>query len=210
MGIERTGLYAVTPDTDDTADLLRRLEQALRGGLALVQYRNKLADAALKREQAGALLDLCRRYRVPLIINDDLDLALALGADGVHLGREDAPAGGLAAARAAIGPQRLLGVSCYNEFERAVEAQAAGADYAAFGALFPSTTKPGALAASLDLFRRGRAELSCSLCGIGGITLDKAPSAIKAGAQILAVISDLFDAPDIEARTAAYARLFNT
>ncbi len=203
-----SGLYAVTPDTADTADLLRRLEQALQGGLALVQYRNKLAGPALKRQQAAALLTLCRNYGVPLIINDDLNLALALDADGVHLGREDAPAGGLAAARAALGPTRLLGVSCYNEFERAVEAQAAGADYVAFGALFPSSTKPGAQAASLDLFRRGREELVISLCGIGGITLDNAPAAIQAGAQFLAVISDLFDAPDIEARAAAYSRLF--
>ncbi|MDD5296235.1 MAG: thiamine phosphate synthase [Rhodocyclaceae bacterium] len=202
------GLYAVTPDTSDTSGLLLRLEQALRGGVRLVQYRNKLADATLKGEQAAALLSLCRRHQVPFLINDDLELALALGADGAHLGREDAPVGGLAAARAALGSAKILGVSCYNELARAREAAAAGADYAAFGALFPSPTKPAALAASLDLFGQARRELGCGLCGIGGITLENAPRAIAAGADLLAVITDLFDAPDVEGRGAAYARLF--
>ena len=201
------GLYAITPDTPDTAGLVRRLEQVLLGGVCLVQYRNKLADAALRRDQASVLLSLCRRFKVPLIINDDLELALALDADGVHLGREDAP-GGLPAARSALGPNRLLGVSCYGEIERAREATAAGADYAAFGALFPSSTKPTARRAPLELFRQVRQELDCALCGIGGITLENAPEAIKAGADLLAVISDLFDAPDIEARTRAYSSLF--
>lgn len=203
------GLYAITPDTSDTAGLLRRVEQALPGGVCLVQYRNKLADAALKREQAAALLALCRRFEVPLIINDDLELALALNADGVHLGREDAP-GGLAAARAALGPEKLLGVSCYGELARAREAAALGADYVAFGALFPSSTKPAASRAPLALFSHARQEMGCALCGIGGITLENAPEAIKAGADLLAVISDLFDAPDIISRAQAYGKLWQT
>jgi thiamine-phosphate pyrophosphorylase len=203
------GLYAITPDTPDTAGLLLSLEQALLGGVRLVQYRNKVADAALKREQASALLSLCRRFAVPLIINDDLDLALALDAEGVHLGREDAP-GGMKAARSALGPDKLLGVSCYGEIERAREAAASGADYVAFGALFPSSTKPAAGRAPLELFSRARQKIGCALCGIGGITLENAPAAITAGADLLAVISDLFDAPDIISRAQAYSELWRT
>jgi thiamine-phosphate pyrophosphorylase len=203
------GLYAITPDTPDTAGLLLSLEQALRGGVHLVQYRNKVADAVLKREQATALLALCRRFEVPLIINDDLELALALDADGAHLGREDAP-GGLLNARSVLGPDKLLGVSCYGEMERAREAAAAGADYVAFGALFPSSTKPAASRAPLELFSQARLELGCALCGIGGITLENAPAAITAGANLLAVITDLFDAPDIISRAQAYNELWQT
>lgn len=205
----RRGLYAVTPDTLDTPRLLLQLEAALAGGLALVQYRNKRADADLKREQAQALLALCRRHGTPLIINDDLALALALDADGVHLGREDAPVGGLAQVRAALGPGKLLGVSCYDQFQRAQEAAAAGADYVAFGALFVSSTKPEAVRAPLDLLTQAKRTLSCAVAGIGGITLTTAPSAIAAGADLLAVITDLFDAADIRAQASLYAALFS-
>lgn len=201
------GLYAITPDTRDTLILLARLRPALAGGAALVQYRNKILTAAEKRPQAAAVLELCREFAVPLIINDDLELALELGAEGAHLGREDAP-GGLVAARQALGPERILGVSCYNEFALAGQAAALGADYVAFGALFPSGTKPAAARAPLELLGRAQGELDCAVAGIGGITLDKAPSAIAAGADLLAVITDLFDAPDIEARARAYAALF--
>lgn len=204
------GLYAVTPDEADTQALLARLEPALAGGVVLVQYRNKPASAALRRQQAGALLGLCQTYGAALIINDDVDLALELAAHGVHVGREDCPAGGLTALRQRLGPQRLLGVSCYNDFNRAEEAAAAGADYVAFGALFPSSTKPLAQRASLDLLGRAKAHLRCAVAGIGGITADNGPLAIQAGADLLAVISDLFDAPDIQARARAYAKAFET
>jgi thiamine-phosphate pyrophosphorylase len=199
------GLYAVTPDLADTAALLRRTEQALEGGAMLVQYRNKSA-AALRHEQAAALLDLCRRHGVPLIINDDLSLALDIGADGAHLGRED---GDLAAARAALGPGRTLGVSCYDELERAREAKRIGADYIAFGSFFASPTKPAAVRAPLGLLAEARAELGLPLCAIGGITLQNAPQLIAAGADLLAVITDLFESPDIRARATAYTRLFS-
>jgi thiamine-phosphate pyrophosphorylase len=199
------GLYAVTPDLADTAALLRRTEQALEGGAMLVQYRNKSA-AALRHEQAAALLDLCRRHGVPLIINDDLSLALDIGADGAHLGRED---GDLAAGRAALGPERILGVSCYDELERAREAKRIGADYIAFGSFFASPTKPAAVRAPLGLLAEARAELGLPLCAIGGITLQNAPQLIAAGADLLAVITDLFESPDIRARATAYTRLFS-
>lgn len=201
------GLYAVTPDLADTTDLLRRAELVLLGGVCLVQYRNKPAGAALRREQAAALLALCRRHGVPLVINDDLPLALDIGADGAHLGRED---GDLAAARAALGPGRLLGVSCYDALKRAREAKRIGADYVAFGSFFASPTKPAAVRAPLTLLTEAKAEFGLPVCAIGGITLQNAPQLIAAGADLLAVISDLFEAPDIAARAAAYAKIWQT
>ena len=201
-----SGLYAVTPDLDDTTELLRRVGQALQGGLRLLQYRNKPAAAALRREQAGALLALCRAQSVPLVINDDLQLALEIGADGAHLGRED---GDLAAARAALGPGKLLGISCYDDIGRAREAKRVGADYVAFGSFFASPTKPAAVRAPLTLLAEARNELGLPVCAIGGITLQNAPQLIAAGADLLAVITDLFEAPDIRSRAAAYTSLFS-
>ena len=201
-----SGLYAVTPDLADTTELLRRVGQALQGGLRLLQYRNKPAAAALRREQAGALLALCRAQSVPLVINDDLQLALEIGADGAHLGRED---GDLAAARAALGPGKLLGISCYDDIGRAREAKRVGADYVAFGSFFASPTKPAAVRAPLTLLGAAKAGLGLPVCAIGGITLQNAPQLIAAGADLLAVITDLFEAPDIRARAAAYTSLFS-
>ncbi len=202
----RRGLYLVTPDQPDTAVLLAAVADLLPSRPALVQYRNKLADAALKREQAGRLLAVCRAAGVPLVINDDLALALELGADGAHLGRDD---GDPAVARRALGSGRILGVSCYNEWSRAQAGAAAGVDYLAFGAMFPSSTKPAAARAPLDLLTRARREFGLPVAAIGGITLDTAPALIAAGADLLAVISDVFSAPDPAARAAAYAGLFD-
>ena len=200
------GMYAVTPDLPDTTELLRRVGQALPGGVQLLQYRNKPAAAALRREQAGALLALCRAQGVPLVINDDLQLALEIGADGAHLGRED---GDLATARAALGPGKLLGISCYDDIGRAREAKRVGADYVAFGSFFASPTKPAAVRAPLTLLGAAKAGLGLPVCAIGGITLQNAPQLIAAGADLLAVITDLFEAPDIRARAAAYTSLFS-
>lgn len=200
------GLYAITPDLADTADLLRRTRQALEGGAVLVQYRNKTAGAALRREQALALLGLCRQHGVPLVLNDDLALVLDIGADGAHLGRED---GDLAAARVALGPGKLLGISCYDEMARVREAGRIGADYIAFGSFFASPTKPAAVRAPLTLLAEARNALGLPVCAIGGITLQNAPHLIAAGADLLAVITDLFEAPDIRARAAAYNSLFS-
>ncbi len=199
------GLYAVTPDKLDTAELQRRVELALLGGARLVQYRNKQADSVLRREQAAALVSLCHRLGGRLIVNDDLALALEVGADGAHLGRED---GDLAAARAQLGPGKILGVSCYNEMARAREAKRIDADYIAFGSVFASATKPGAVPAPLTLLAQAKAELGLPVCAIGGITLQNAPQLIAAGAGLLAVITDLFEASDIQARAAAYTHLF--
>lgn len=199
------GLYAVTPDLADTAELARRARQALQGGARLLQYRNKTAAAALRREQAAALLRLSRDFGARLVVNDDLALALEIDADGAHLGRED---GDLAAARTALGPGKILGVSCYNEMERAREAKRIGADYAAFGSFFASATKPGAVRAPLELLAQAKRELGMPLAAIGGITLDNAPQLVAAGADLLAVVSDLFEATDIRARASAYTQLF--
>lgn len=199
------GLYAITPDGLPAKQLLTSVEAALRGGVRLLQYRDKQRSAA---EQTVIALDLsavCRRYEARLIINDDLDLALAVGADGVHLGGSD---GDLAAARRALGPDKLLGASCYADFALARAAQAAGADYVAFGAVCASPTKPYALAAPWSLLGRCRSELGLPACAIGGITEQSAPGLIAAGADLLAVITDLFSAADIESRALAYQQLF--
>ncbi len=205
MDAKVKGLYAVTPDIADTDDLLRRVYAALRGGTRLVQYRNKQAGPALRREQAAILVTLCHEHAARLIVNDDLALALESGADGVHLGRED---GGLAAARTALGPQKILGVSCYNDMERAREARRQGADYVAFGSVFPSSTKPDTIPAPLTLLAQAKATCGLPVCAIGGITLQNAPQLIAAGADLLAVVSDLFGASDIQSRAAAFTHLF--
>lgn len=199
------GLYAITPQGLSVPHLLAHVEAALRGGAVLVQYRDKLADDAQRVRAASALRALCGRFAARLVVNDDVALALAVDADGVHLGADD---GDLAAARRALPPGKLLGASCYADFERARAAVAAGADYVAFGAAYPSPTKPHAPAAPFSLFARCRAELPVPACAIGGITVANAPALLAAGADLLAVISDLFAAPDIESRARAYQCLF--
>jgi thiamine-phosphate pyrophosphorylase len=196
------GLYPITPDTADTDALLRKVEEALKAGVAMLQYRNKSISKDKRLLQAKALALLTRGYGVPLIVNDDVDIALAVAANGAHIGKDD---GELGAARAQLGG-KILGVSCYDSLESARAAVRAGADYVAFGSVFPSPTKPGAKRAPLSLFHH---DLGVPLCAIGGITLENAPALIAAGASLLAVISDLFDAPDIGARASQYRKLFS-
>lgn len=200
-----SGLYAVTPDGDDTPALIAAVETALSGGARLLQYRNKSADPALRLTQARALLALCRKYRASFIVNDHLDLALAVNADGLHLGADD---GSLAAARAELGPARLLGASCYDRLELALEAERLGADYVAFGSFFTSSVKPGAVRAPLTLLREAKRRLSVPVVAIGGITLENAPRLIAAGADGIAVISALFGADDVELAARRFSALF--
>ena len=195
------GLYAITPDIADTAALAAKVEQALKAGVALLQYRNKIISKDKRLLQARELAPLARGYGVPFIVNDDVEVALSVGANGVHLGKDD---GELAAARAKL-PGRILGASCYSDLDQARAAVRAGASYVAFGSVFPSSTKPDAARAPLSLFR---SQLGVPLCAIGGITVENAPQLIAAGADLLAVISDLFEAPDIGARAAQYRKLF--
>ena len=202
------GLCAVTVDDPLLPRLSALVQAALDGGAPFVQYRNKAAPRPLRRAQAAEMLRICHAAGAKLIINDDVWLAVEIGADGAHLGRDDAPGGSLAAARDALGPKRILGVSCYNELARGEEAAAAGADYLAFGSMFPSRTKPAAVRAPLELLGEARRRFGLPVAAIGGITLDNAPQAIAAGADMLAVVSDLFDAMDIKARAQAYQELF--
>jgi thiamine-phosphate pyrophosphorylase len=184
------GLYAVTPDTDDDGWLFEAVAAALSGGASAVQYRNKLADPTRRLRQASELAQLCRERGVPLIVNDSIELAIESGAAGVHLGRDDAdPSEG----RSRLGPDALIGVSCYDSFELA-ERAAGIADHVAFGSLFGSRVKPGAVRAPLELLARARAR-GWNVVGIGGIDADNVGQAATAGADSVAVITALFDAP---------------
>jgi len=199
------GLYAITPDETDTARLLARVETVLAAGTAWLQYRNKAASDALRETQARQLLPLCRRFDVPLIINDDWRLAAAIGADGAHLGEGD---GEIAAARASLGETAIVGASCYDDLSLARQAADSGASYIAFGAFFTSPTKPNARRASLDLLRDS-APLGLPRVAIGGITPDNARPLVQAGADLLAVISGVFDAADPAVAVGAYLNCFD-
>ncbi len=205
MNTRIAGLYAITPDLDDTDDLCYRVRAVLAGGARVLQYRNKTAGPALRLQQAQALQTLCAARGVPLILNDHLDLALQTGAAGLHLGGDD---GDIAAARAALGPDRLLGASCYDRLELAERALAAGADHVAFGSFFASGIKPDAVRPSLELLAEARRRFSMPLVAIGGITAANAPQLISAGADAVAVISAIFAAADIEAAAREVQSLF--
>ncbi|HEY9446202.1 MAG TPA: thiamine phosphate synthase [Burkholderiales bacterium] len=205
MSTRITGLYAITPDLCDTDVLCGKVDAALAGGARVVQYRNKTAAPALRREQASRLLALCNAHRVPLIVNDDLALALEIGADGVHLGKDD---GAVAPARTQLGGTRLLGVSCYDSVERGVAAVALGADYVAFGSVYPSRVKPDAVRAGMEVFTAARQHLSVPIVAIGGITLQNADELVAAKVDAVAVISALFDAPDVRKAAQSFTALF--
>lgn len=198
------GLYAVTPDERDTAELVRKVRLALQGGAGIVQYRNKTANAALRLEQAGVLRALTREFSVPLIVNDDAWLASQIDADGVHQGGTD---GSVAEARRVLGSGKYVGVSCYNQLQLARDAVGQGADYVAFGSFFASTVKPDAVAAAPELLQQARRELAVPLVAIGGITVNNGARLITAGAHALAVISALFAAADIQGAARQFSGL---
>jgi thiamine-phosphate pyrophosphorylase len=199
------GLYAITPNEPHTDLLVRKVGQALRGGASVVQYRNKTAARELRLEQGRALAGLCGEAGAVFIVNDDLDLALELDADGVHLGADD---GDLVRARRHLGRAKLLGASCYDRIELAQAAAQAGVDYLAFGSVFSSITKPGAVRAPLAIFAEARRSFVLPLVAIGGITLQNAPQVFAAGADAVAVISAVFDAGDVAASAAGFTRLY--
>ncbi len=200
------GLYAITPDEPNTRRLLTTTEALLAAGCRILQYRHKTTTPCHRAEQAGALRALTHTYGARLIINDDVELALTVGADGVHLGADD---GDLAAARAHLPAPLCLGASCYQSVDSARAAITAGADYVAFGRFFPSTSKPLAQQAHPNLLRAARQQLNRPLCAIGGITVDNAPPLIAAGAHMLAVIAALYDADDPGAQARAFINLLN-
>jgi thiamine-phosphate pyrophosphorylase len=198
------GLYLVTPDWDNTGRLLEVTGRALEGGAALVQYRNKTADEALREEQAAALLALCRRHRRPLVINDHVDLCLRLDADGVHVGGTDTP---VAAVRAALGPGRIVGASCYGRFALALAAQEAGASYVAFGGFYPSKVKVYEVSTPPDIVSRGKAELKVPVVVVGGMTAANARPLVALGADMVAAISSVYLAADARAAAKEFAAL---
>jgi len=200
------GLYAITPDSHDTATLVAQVTSAISGGARFVQYRNKEASPQLRTEQARALTAACRTRGAFLIVNDDVELARDVGADGVHIGAEDAS---IENARATLGIGKLIGVSCYNRLDLAYSAQQRGADYIAFGSFFPSQVKPGAVHAPAGLLREAKSRLNIPIVAIGGITVENARELVHAGADAVAVITALFAATDITAAARDFTALFS-
>lgn len=199
------GLYLVTPDWDDTDKMLAVTERALQGGAALLQYRHKSATAELRREQASRLLALCRKYRRPLIVNDHPDLCLELDADGVHVGGADAP---VAQVRARLGPQKIVGASCYGELELARRAQRDGASYVAFGGFYPSRVKKYPVTTPVAVIGAAKTECLLPNAVIGGMTAANAAPLVAAGADMVAAISSVYLAADPTAAARAFAALF--
>ena len=199
------GLYLVTPDWPDTGRLLAVTRQALDAGAALVQYRNKTAEESLREEQAGALLSLCRHYQRPLVINDYVSLCMQLDADGVHVGGMDAP---VSAVRAALGPDKIVGASCYGQFGLAEAAQAAGASYVAFGGFYPSRVKVYEVSTPAGIVARAKADLRMPVVVIGGMTVENARPLVERGADMVAAISSVYGAEDPHETARAFAGLF--
>lgn len=201
------GLYAITP-TDlclDPPRLLAAVEAALDGGARLIQYRDKSRDGPRRLDSARALVALCERVGARLIVNDDVELAATAQAHGVHLGLDDMP---LQQARARLGPDRLIGITCQDSLLRARAASEGGADYLAFGAFFVSRTKPDARRATPDLLRTARIDTSLPLCAIGGIGPEHVADLVDAGADLIAAVEGVFGAADIRTTARAYARGF--
>ena len=180
---------------------------ALAGGVNVLQYRCKFLSGAAERQQAQRIRTMCRESGVTFIVNDNVGLAAEIDADGVHLGRED---DSLRSARQVLGPQKIIGVSCYNDLSLARIAVDGGADYIAFGSFFPSPTKPAAVRAAISLITQAKQRFTVPIVAIGGITLENAPQLIEAGVDALAVISDLFGAADVAAQASSYRKLFDT
>lgn len=199
------GLYLVTPDWSDSMRLLEVTEQALLGGAAIVQYRNKTADAALRQRQAAQLRDLCRRHRRPFIINDFLDLCIELDADGVHVGESDTP---VSVIREILGPEKIVGATCYGNLPRALEVSRAGASYVAFGGFYPSKVKKYPSTTPFDIVTDAKRQIPLPVAAIGGMTHENAPPLIAAGADMIAAISSIYLASDPEAATRQFVALF--
>lgn len=202
------GVYAITDESLLPGTLLaERVEAALAGGIALLQYRNKSADNAQQLAEGRLLKSLCRQYRTPLLINDNLELCIALGANGVHLGQSDT---GLQTARARLGAEAIIGVTCHSDLALARKAEQEGASYVAFGRFYPSNTKPDARPASLEVLHQARQALTLPIVAIGGINAENGAALLDAGADMLAVIHYLFAFPDVTARVRQLNTLFTS
>ena len=200
-----SGIYAITPDLIDTTNLVMLTQQVLISGVQLIQYRNKIADNALKLEQAALLSTLCHEFNTPLIINDDLDLAIKVGADGVHLGIEDIT---VVEARRRLGPGKIIGASCYNKLRYAIEAENHGADYVAFGSFYISSTKSGAVSAPISLLCKAKQRLQIPVVAIGGIDSENIVELIYKGADAVAVSRSIFNSINIQLETKKLSCIF--
>ncbi|MBD3609113.1 MAG: thiamine phosphate synthase [Gammaproteobacteria bacterium] len=201
-----SGLYAITdPCAGQYDSLYQHVEAALTGGTRILQYRDKSHDTQRRQEEASTLRALCRQHHCLFIINDDVTLAEQVHADGVHIGKDDAA---LQQARQQLGEQAIIGVSCYNNISLALEAEAAGADYVAFGRFFPSATKPDAIQAAPELLTQAKTRLNVPVVAIGGITLENGGQLIQHGADSLAVIQGVFGQPDIQKAAQRFTALF--
>ncbi len=200
-----SGLYAVTPESTDTQWLCDKAAAALAGGARIVQYRNKTDDRILRRTQAHRLLELCRDHDALFLINDDVQLALEVNADGVHVGRDDA---GVALARTTLGAGKIIGASCYDNLPLALNAQGAGADYVAFGSFYSSTVKPNAVRPTIEFLRDARDRIAVPIVAIGGIDADNALPLLDAGVDAIAVVSALFQVSDTLLAARALSNVF--
>ena len=204
--LPKYGLYAITDENLTPGhSVLEQVQQAIRGGAVIIQYRKKTGTLAEKIKQASAIQIACRHHNVPLIINDSVALAKEIGADGVHLGSDDES---IATARHHLGDHAIIGASCYNDYQRAVEAKRQGASYIAFGRFFPSATKPDALQAEISLLEMAKQTLDMPLVAIGGITPENGPLLVEAGANFLAVVAGVFASDDPEHAARRYAQIY--
>ena len=202
------GLYAITDEKlIPEAHFSSIVDQALQGGTRIIQYRDKSNSRQKRLEQAMLLTKLCKQYQALCIINDDVELAAAVNADGVHLGKDDVR---LAEARNRLGENAIIGISCYNDISLAINAKKNGADYVAFGAMFSSPTKPEAVNAPLELITQAKQQLDIPVCTIGGINADNASRLVSQGADMIAVISTLFAADSIKKTAQQLASCFTT
>jgi len=201
----KKGLYAITPDISDTSLLLDKVEKALIGGIALIQYRDKISNTSEKTFRAKAIHTLCLRYRVPLIINDDPELALACEAEGVHLGQTD---GSIQHARRLLGESAMIGITCHHDIALAITAEQQSADYVAFGRFFNSSTKPGAPLATIDTLINAKKTIRIPIVAIGGITVDNVKPIISAGANFTAVVDAVFSSKNISSMCRSFHNLF--
>ena len=200
------GLYAITPDMADLNTLVHKTQLAIEGGAFMVQYRSKKQDHAVKMQQCAAILRLCREYGVPCIVNDDVEMCRILEADGVHLGEND---DNIAEVRRILGEDAIIGSSCYDQLDRAKQAQKEGATYVAFGAVFPTPTKPNAPRATLELLREAKREIHIPIVAIGGITVNNAHDVIETGVDAIAVITSLFEAKTIKETAETFLKMFH-
>lgn len=200
------GLYIVTPDWDDTAKLVDVTEKAIKGGTKIVQYRHKTATPELRREQAKALQAVCKRYKVPFIINDHVDLAMELDADGIHVGESDEA---VAAVRSRVGPKKIVGASCYGDMDLVRKAHKAGASYIAFGGFYPSRIKKYPVTTELDIVKQMKQEIpELPSCAIGGIDHENAVPLVARGVDMICVISSVYFADDPEAAARKFAKMY--